>query len=633
MKKILLSEKLILYFVLLGLGAIVIISTVSFYSTKSALMNRTFDQLTSLRIVKKNQVEQFFNDRSRDLYILASAGETKAMASIIEKGGRADRRIGGRRADEEQTKSGRADRRTGEQGDGMRELVLRFLTEFGLFSTHFDGFYLFSDPGMSVGQTFIDSVFSGMKPLPNMLKNVVHQVDSRPRGMAIMDEVFDSAMKKPRMFMATRIGDGNIMDEKDGCTLVLEISLDAIDTIMLNNNPLSGLGFSGETYLVGSDYRMRSTSRFQPGSILKTLVKTLPATEAIAGKKGNTIVNDYRNIPVLSSYGDITVPGLNWAILAEIDVQEAMIPIYETLTRIMLLSILILVFFFACVFVISRHITRPLIRLKDATINLGEGRFDIELPVTTGDEIGLLTESFNIMTRQIKEKTNELQEERFGRMRSVIDGEEMERQRLSRELHDGIGQSLIAIKLRLENLLYQDGKEIRNSIQELKKYFDQIIDEVRRISNNLMPSVLEVFSIPIAFRNLFSETEEHGGPRIHFEAKGNFDDLDKKIKTYIYRLTQEALNNIVKHAEAREVWVNLTRSMDHLILVIRDDGKGFSPEIAGKEGGNGIHNMRERASLLQGQIEIRSAPSKGTTITLNVPIIITYVKNQDFPRG
>ena len=433
--------------------------------------------------------------------------------------------------------------------------------------------------------------------------------------------------------MATRIGDGNIMDEKDGCTLVLEISLDAIDTIMLNNNPLSGLGFSGETYLVGSDYRMRSTSRFQPGSILKTLVKTLPATEAIAGKKGNTIVNDYRNIPVLSSYGDITVPGLNWAILAEIDVQEAMIPIYETLTRIMLLSILILVFFFACVFVISRHITRPLIRLKDATINLGEGRFDIELPVTTGDEIGLLTESFNIMTRQIKEKTNELQEERFGRMRSVIDGEEMERQRLSRELHDGIGQSLIAIKLRLENLLYQDGKEIRNSIQELKKYFDQIIDEVRRISNNLMPSVLEVFSIPIAFRNLFSETEEHGGPRIHFEAKGNFDDLDKKIKTYIYRLTQEALNNIVKHAEAREVWVNLTRSMDHLILVIRDDGKGFSPEIAGKEGGNGIHNMRERASLLQGQIEIRSAPSKGTTITLNVPIIITYVKNQDFPRG
>ena len=78
--------------------------------------------------------------------------------------------------------------------------------------------------------------------------------------------------------------------------------------------------------------------------------------------------------------------------------------------------------------------------------------------------------------------------------------------------------------------------------------------------------------------------------------------------------------------------VNLTPSEDHLTLVVRDDGKGFSPETILKEGGNGIHNMHERASLLQGQIDIRSAPSKGTTITLNVPIIITYVKNQDFSR-
>jgi signal transduction histidine kinase len=303
------------------------------------------------------------------------------------------------------------------------------------------------------------------------------------------------------------------------------------------------------------------------------------------------------------------------------------------LIRILLLSAFIILIFFGFVLLISRRITKPLIRLRNAAVNLGKGQYDIDLPVQTQDEIGALTESFNIMARQIKEKTTELQRERFGRMRSVFDGEEMERQRLSRELHDGIGQSLIAIKLRLENLLYQDGKDIRNSIQELKNYFDQIIDEVRRISNNLMPSVLEVFSIPIAFRNLFSETEEHSGLRIHFEARGNFDDLDKKIKTYIYRLTQEALNNIVKHAEAREVRVNLTRNTDHLILVIRDDGKGFSTETVGKEGGNGIHNMRERASLLQGQIEILSAPSSGTTITLNVPIIITYVKNQDFSRG
>jgi signal transduction histidine kinase len=282
---------------------------------------------------------------------------------------------------------------------------------------------------------------------------------------------------------------------------------------------------------------------------------------------------------------------------------------------------------------ITRRITKPLVRLRDATVNLGQGKFDVELPVDTRDEIGELTDSFNIMARQIKEKTMELQQERSGRMRSVIDGEEMERQRLSRELHDGIGQSLIAVKLRLENLLYMEGSEVKNSIRDLRTYFDQIIDEVRRMSNNLMPSVLEVFSIPIAFRNLFAETEEHSNLKIHFEAKGNFDDLDKKLKTYIYRLTQEALNNIVKHAEAHEVKVSLTRFPDHLTLVIRDDGKGFSAENAIKEGGNGIHNMHERASLLQGYLEINSAPAKGTSIQLNVPLIFTNVKDPDFPRG
>ena len=121
--------------------------------------------------------------------------------------------------------------------------------------------------------------------------------------------------------------------------------------------------------------------------------------------------------------------------------------------------------------------------------------------------------------------------------------------------------------------------------------------------------------------------------RIHFDAKGDFDDLDKKTKTYIYRLTQEALSNIVKHAGAREVWVNLIRNTENLMLVIRDDGKGFIRETAGKDGGNGIHNMRERVSLLGGQIVIASVPGKGTTITVNVPIVTTYVKNQDFPSG
>ncbi len=580
-----LTEKLILYFVMLGIGAIAIVGYVSFFSTRNALMSRTFDQLTSLRIVKKNQINQFYADRMRDLTLMAGLG-------AIPFG----------------------------KGPGA-----------GSLGQYFKAYYIIGSEGV-IAQGFFDSPGSPQHVISdNLLAKIRNQLKSQ--AVVLCDVFADARSGIPYQLIAAKMNGVAGKSRFGGEMLVLAISIDAINAIMLNNDPLSGLGLSGETYLVGPDFRMRSTSRFQPNSILKTIARTQSAVKALAGSTGVITTNDYRNIPVLSSYSTIDVPGLKWVILAEIDTQEAMVPIYETRTRILLLSAIILIVFFICVLLISRRITKPLIRLRDASVNLGMGNYDINLPVDTDDEIGALTRSFNIMAHQIKEKTTELQMERFGRMRSVFDGEEMERQRLSRELHDGIGQSLIAIKLRLENLLYLEGKDIRNSIQELKKYFDQIIDEVRRISNNLMPSVLEVFSIPIAFRNLFSETEEHSGLRIHFEAKGNFDDLDQKIKTYIYRLIQEALNNIVKHADAHEVWVHLLRYTDQLTLVIHDDGKGFSPDDVLNKGGNGIHNMRERASLLQGQIEISSAPAKGTTITLNVPITATYAKDQDFSRG
>ena len=593
-----LSEKLILYFVLLGAGAIIVISLVSFYSTKDALIDRTFDQLTSLRIVKKNQVEKFYNDRVRDVEFLAGTDEVRKATSKVPPA------VPG----------------------------ILSASKYRMFGQYFTSFYIFRERVAVARGCFSDGTASGITGIPAVILEKINRV-LPGRETIVSDVTTDPIDGRPCQFIATAVYGEDAPENLPGSFIVLSVSLDAINSIMLNNDPQSGLGLSGETYLVGTDYLMRSASRFQAGSIMKTSVSTQPVILAMSGRQGRVTTGDYRNIPVLSSYDLIRVHGLKWAILAEIDVQEAMVPIYETRSRILMLSIIILLVFFGFVLFISKRITKPLIRLRNATVNLGKGQYDINLPVGTDDEIGALTRSFNIMARQIKEKTTELQMERSGRMRSVFDGEEMERQRLSRELHDGIGQSLIAIKLRLENLLYQDVNDTRTSIQELKKYFDQIIDEVRRISNDLMPSVLEAFSIPIAFRNLFTETEEHSDLKISFEAKGNFDDLDTKIKTYIYRLMQEALNNIVKHADAREVKVNLERSPEHLTLVISDDGKGFLPETAAKEGGNGIHNMRERANLLHGQIEIRSAPATGATIILTVPIIDVYVKNQDFPRG
>lgn len=210
----------------------------------------------------------------------------------------------------------------------------------------------------------------------------------------------------------------------------------------------------------------------------------------------------------------------------------------------------------------------------------------------------------------------------FYSLKSFIEGEEKERQRLSRELHDGIGQYLVSVKMQLESLLYQDEKDVKEQLSKIRTDFDKIVDEIRRISNNLMPSVLEAFGIVFAIRNLCVETSDHTGLQISLDFKGDFESLNKTIKTYIFRIAQEALNNIVKHAGAKRVELFLIRQREEVLFKIRDDGKGFNLQEIKSGSGHGMNNMRERVNLLNGSIEIDSQVNAGTQITINIPLFI-----------
>ncbi|MBN1199491.1 MAG: sensor histidine kinase [Bacteroidales bacterium] len=208
----------------------------------------------------------------------------------------------------------------------------------------------------------------------------------------------------------------------------------------------------------------------------------------------------------------------------------------------------------------------------------------------------------------------------FYSLKSFIEGEEKERQRLSRELHDGIGQYLVSVKMQLESLLYQDEKDVKEQLSRIRTDFDKIVEEIRRISNNLMPSVLEAFGIVFAIRNLCVETSDHTGLKISLDFKGDFESLNKTIKTYIFRIAQEALNNIVKHAGAKRVELFLIRQREEVLFKIRDDGKGFNLQEIKSGSGHGMNNMRERVNLLNGSIEIDSHVNAGTQITINIPL-------------
>ena len=415
--------------------------------------------------------------------------------------------------------------------------------------------------------------------------------------------------KEPQSFIGSRI---KTVNSQNIGVLALQIPINDINSIMLEDSPENGLGKSGEIYLVGNDYLMRSNSRFIPNSVLNTAVKTISTTNAFRDKVGSSLIDDYRTVSCLSSYDKLNISGLNWAIIAEIDYSEAMIPIVSLRNDIIFLSLIICVFLFSMAHFISRTITNPIIKLKNAALKIGEGDLDVSLKPKSHDEIGLLTEAFNTMSAQLKD-------ERLKRMSALYDGQELERQRISRELHDGLGQRLIAIKLQLESTSKQNIDETKATIEEVKLDFLKTIEEVRQISNNLAPNILNESGIDVALKNLCDSIKRKAKVGIEISAHGDYTITDPKVKFYIYRIAQEALNNAIKHSSASRIQIQLIGNTENIILVIEDDGKGFIYDTNFCTPCNGIYNMKERARLLNGSIDIETEPLMGTTIRLKVP--------------
>lgn len=232
-----------------------------------------------------------------------------------------------------------------------------------------------------------------------------------------------------------------------------------------------------------------------------------------------------------------------------------------------------------------------------------------------------LAEPLSRISKLLQKQEADLQSEKLRRLRSVVDGQDQERTRLSRELHDSVGQSLIAVKLQLEHAATLNYSQMRAGIDMAKNMTDQTLEEVRRVCNDLMPASLSEFGLETALRTRCNELGALGGFRVEFASEGSLERLDKKSKIYLYRIAQEALNNIVKHARATAVSLRLERKNEVATLRITDNGKGFIFDPLSFSNRNGLQNMRERAHLLQGSFEIDSTPGHGTTITVKLPYI------------
>jgi len=205
-------------------------------------------------------------------------------------------------------------------------------------------------------------------------------------------------------------------------------------------------------------------------------------------------------------------------------------------------------------------------------------------------------------------------------LRRVVRAQEQERRRLARELHDETGQALTSILLGLRPLeAALADHPAQAALAELREQAVSALQDVRRLAVELRPAVLDDYGLVPALERLTESFAEQAGIRFDFHSALGETRLPSELETALYRVVQESLTNIVKHAEAHNVSVSLTRRESGVAAVIEDDGRGFDPRTT-REDAVGILGMRERLALLDGRLEIESRPGAGTTLVAEVSL-------------
>ncbi len=275
---------------------------------------------------------------------------------------------------------------------------------------------------------------------------------------------------------------------------------------------------------------------------------------------------------------------------------------------------------------ISSRLSRPIATLAAAAAAIGAGNFNVRVPVGRDDELGLLAQSMNQMAENLERSRAALESslaERSRRSREL--GVAEERNRLAREIHDTLAQGLTALTLQLEMadaLLEQDARRTRSSIQRALQLARESLQEARRSVLDLRAAPLDGQSLPDALQRLGEAFGLENDVECVVRNEGVTERLPARLEAGLYRLAQEALTNVAKHAQATTVVVTLARRDDTLSLTVEDDGVGFDPSLpvpAGPSGGFGLAGMRERATLLGGELLVHSRPGEGVRLVVRIP--------------
>ncbi|MCL5023220.1 MAG: HAMP domain-containing protein [Nitrospirae bacterium] len=303
---------------------------------------------------------------------------------------------------------------------------------------------------------------------------------------------------------------------------------------------------------------------------------------------------------------------------------------------------------------LSRGIVKPIQSLINATERIAKGNLTEPVKTSSRDEIGTLARSFDAMRvklheslesihrhnieleNRVIERTQQIHQSRRkveNLLKKLISSQEEERKRIGRELHDEILQDISAFLIKLDICKLYPDKVTGEKIEEMRQIALKTIDGIHNVIQNLRPTILDDLGLEAAIKWLLDKHLGEKGIRYHLtidmEANRRFDP---RIEITLFRIIQESLSNIARHADAKNVFMILKTERNSAIVDIEDDGEGFDVHSAlrhATDGGRGlgILGMKERASLLDGKLEVCSLPGHGTKISLKIPLTPLEVTN------
>ena len=229
--------------------------------------------------------------------------------------------------------------------------------------------------------------------------------------------------------------------------------------------------------------------------------------------------------------------------------------------------------------------------------------------------------------KQLEQKSKlnaEIASQKEIRTKAIIDAEEKERRRIAQDLHDGVGQMLSAAKLNLSNLeskMVNKTEEQKLSIQNALTLVDDSVKEVRAVSHNMMPNTLIKLGLASAVREFITKLGNAPTLKVDLEIVGLDNRLDNQVETVLYRVIQEVVNNIIKHAQASQISMQLIRHETELNVMIEDNGIGFDTNDLDNFEGIGLKGIQTRIAFLNGTVYFDSTLGRGTTIIIDIPLV------------